>query len=194
MAALRRPHAAPTAGFTLVELLITIFLVGVIGSLVVAGVHQASRVLIHAEDENLGLQDAKVILDRLSRDVRQARGVVCDGAAEDPWCRQHLQLWMDTDSDYLEDPEEVVTWELEDNPDGEHFDVWRVRGVAPATPTRQLQASALIVKTLFEYNTPENADPSGATLVTMRMQYDALVGVGVDVRQASVSVRLRNKG
>lgn len=182
------------AGTTLIELLVTMALLSVVSSLVLVGVQQASRVMTRSDDENRGLQDAKIILDRLSRDIRQARGVVCDGAAGDTYCRQHLQLWIDSDSDYLTDPDEVVTWKLEDNPDGEHFDVWRVQGVAPAIPTQRRQASALIVKTLFSYDVGPDVDPSPATLVTLKMEYDAVVGRGTDIKQASVSVRLRNKG
>jgi prepilin-type N-terminal cleavage/methylation domain-containing protein len=183
---------------TLIELLVAMVLLGVVSSLVVSGLHQAVGVFIHTEDENRGLQDAKVILDRLSRDIRQARGVVCDRATTDPYCAQHLQLWVDSDSDYLQDPEEVVTWTLEDNADRKHFDVWRIQGVTPATPTRRLQASALVVKTLFSYSHEGqalvNIDPSPATVVTLRMKYDAMVGLGGAEREASVSVRLRNKG
>jgi prepilin-type N-terminal cleavage/methylation domain-containing protein len=182
------------AGVTLVELLITMTLLGVVSTLVVVGVQQAVGLLSHNDDENRGLQDAKIILDRLGRDIRQARGVVCDGAGGDTYCRQHLQLWIDADSDYLKDPVEIVTWKLEDNPDGEHFDVWRVQGVSPATPTQKRQASALIVKTLFSYDVGPNVDPSPATLVTLKMEYDAIVGRGTNIKQASVSVRLRNKG
>lgn len=194
MATLRRWMSRADSGMTLIELLVAMVLLLSVSSLVVVGVQQAVLVFHHTEDENRGLQDAKVILDRLSRDIRQARGVVCDKAAADKYCAQHLQLWIDDDSDYLQDPAEVVTWMLADNPDGEHFDVWRAKGVSPAVQTRKLQASALIVKTLFSYNVAANTDPSPATVVTMRMQYDAMVGVGVDTREASVSVRLRNKG
>lgn len=194
MVTLRRWMSASDSGMTLIELLVAMVLLGAVSSLVVVGVQQAVQVFHHAEDENRGLQDAKVILDRLARDIRQARGVVCDKAAGDTYCAQHLQLWIDDDSDYLQDPAEVVTWMLENNPDGEHFDVWRAKGVSPAAQTRTLQASALIVKTLFSYNVPPDTDPSPATTVTMRMQYDAMVGIGVDTREASVSVRLRNKG
>ncbi len=181
-------------GATLIELLVAMVLLGVVSALVLGGVQQATRVLTHTDDENRGLQDAKIILDRLSRDIRQARGVVCDGADGDTYCKQHLQLWIDADSDYLTDPEEIVTWKLEDNPDGMHFDVWRVQGVSPATVTKRRQASALIVKTLFTYDVGENVDPSPATLVTLKMEYDAIVGRGTNIKQASASVRLRNKG
>lgn len=182
------------SGMTLIELLVAMTLLGVVSSLVVAGVQQAGRVLTHTDDENRGLQDAKVILDRLSRDIRQARGVVCDAAPGDPYCEQHLQLWIDSDSDYLSDPEETVTWTLENNPDGVHFDVWRIQGVSPATPSKRLQASALIVKTLFFYDVGANTDPSPSRLVSLKMQYDAIVGRGVNIKEAAVSVRLRNKG
>ena len=60
---------------------------------------------------------------------------------------------------------------------------------------RRLQASALIVRTLFNYRTRGTAvQPEDATLVRLRMDYDAIVGRGVDVKQATVSARLRNKG
>jgi prepilin-type N-terminal cleavage/methylation domain-containing protein len=181
---------------TLIELLVAMVLLGVVSSLAAVGVQQASRVLRHTDDENRGLQDAKVILDRLSRDIRQARGVVCDGADGDTYCREHLQLWIDSDSDYIQDPQEVITWRLADSedPEDDHFDVWRVQGVSPATPTKRLQASSLIVKTLFYYDVGANRDPSSARVVSLEMEYDALVDQGVSRKKAAVSVRLRNKG
>jgi prepilin-type N-terminal cleavage/methylation domain-containing protein len=201
---------------TLIELLVAMTLLGVVSSLVVVGVRDAVRVLTLSDDENRGLQDAKVILDRLSRDIREARGVVCDSAPASPGdpvvdadglpsrCPDHIQLWVDDDSDYLEDASEVVTWQLSDNADGIHYDVWRCRGALGSDPCdgdatgveRKLQASALIVRTLFNYADASGnpVEPEDATLVRLRMDYDAIVGRGVDVKQASVSIRLRNKG
>lgn len=209
-------RARETRGMTLIELLIAMTLLGVVSSLVVVGVREAVRVMTHSDDENRGLQDAKVILDRLSRDIREARGVVCDDpdpAPGDPVvdvdglptrCPDYVQLWIDDDSDYLEDADEVVTWQLSENADGVHFDVWRCRGSLGADPCdgeatgveKRLQASALIVRTLFNYGDASGApvEPEDATLVRLKMDYDAIVGRGVNVKQASVSVRLRNKG
>ena len=121
-------------------------ILGVVGSLVTAAVLQASRSFIHVDDENKGLQDAKVILDRMGRDAREARGVVCDGgladpndpSSTDPLCAAHLQLWIDNNSDYAQQADEIVTWRLELN--GDHFDVWRIVGTG-ATAVRQRQAS-----------------------------------------------------
>ena len=55
----------------------------------------------------------------------------------------------------------------------------------------RVQASSLVVKTLFTYDT---VVPQEATVVTMKMKYDALIGRGVDERLAAMSARLRNKG
>jgi prepilin-type N-terminal cleavage/methylation domain-containing protein len=214
-------------GMTLIELLVAMSLLGVVSSLVLVGVQGAVRVMTHTDDENRGLQDAKVILDRLSRDIREARGVVCDDPAPQPGdpvlvpfdhdqdattapimihkrCPDRAQLWIDDDSDYLQDSTEVVTWELAANADGVHYDVWRCKGALGVNTCdanavgvdRRLQASALIVRTLFYYeNTSGNVvEPEAATLVSLKMDYDAIVGRGVDVKQAAVSARLRNKG
>lgn len=181
----------PERGLTLVELLVTIVLMSVVGSLALAAVVRAGKVLVHTEDENKGLQDAKVILERMSRDVRQARGVVCDAAASDPTCRFHLQLWVDQNSDYLQQDSEVITWQLQDNPDGEHFDVYRTVGLGAAASARR-QASTLIVKTVFDYEAGKPIEKS--QIVKIGMTYDALVGRGTDERKAAMTVRLRNKG
>lgn len=213
-------------GMTLIELLVAMSLLGVVSSLVVVGVRDAVRVMTHTDDENRGLQDAKVILDRLSRDIRQARGVVCnepvttgpvlvpedvDNNPATPAvlvhsrCPDYVQLWVDDDSDYLQDDGEVITWQLAANGDGIHYDVWRCKGALLAaepcdgTATgveRRLQASALIVRTLFNYQDFDGTavQPEAANLVRLRMDYDAIVGRGVDVKQATVSARLRNKG
>jgi prepilin-type N-terminal cleavage/methylation domain-containing protein len=178
-------------GLTLVELLVTIVLMGVVGSLVLAAVVRAGKVLVHTEDENKGLQDAKVILERMSRDVRQARGVVCDAAAADPTCQFHLQLWVDADSDYLKEDSEVITWNLQDNPDGEHFDVYRTVGLGAGAVARR-QASTLIVKTVFAYESGKPIEKS--QVVEIGLTYDALVGRGSDERKAALTARLRNKG
>lgn len=186
-------------GMTLVELLITMLLMGVVSSLVVVAVVQATRVLTHNDDEERGLQDAKVIFDRLARDVRQARGIVCDGAAADPGCASHLQVWVDSNSDYVEQPTEVITWRLQPDADGVHSDVYRVVGTgAGGTPqTVQREASSLIVNTLFTYygvNDVLVTDPAQAQRVDIQMTYDAILGQGTAPRTVDFSARLRNKG
>lgn len=188
-------------GVTLIETLVTMVLLAVVSSLVVGAVVQSSRVLTRTDDENRGLQDAKVILDRLGRDVRESRGVVCDGGladptdplSTDPGCLAHLQLWVDRNSDYLQQPTEVITWRLQKNADGVHFDVYRVVGTGTGgTPvTQRRQASSLIVQIAFGYDA---ASFDTVREVRMGMKYDAIIGRGSDVRQVATTARLRNKG
>ena len=178
-------------GLTLVELLVTMVLMGVVGTLVTSAVVNASQGLIHVEDENKGLQDAKVILDRMSRDARHARSIVCNATVADPSCEKHLELWIDKNSDYVPSDDEIVTWQLEQDPDGDHFDVYRVVGTGTSA-TRQRQASTLIVETLFRYEPGKTVEQS--QVVKMTLTYDAKVGLGTDERQAHFTARLRNRG
>jgi len=179
-------------GMTLIELLVTMILLAVVSSLVVVAVSQAGRILTHTDDEATGLADAKVILDRLGRDIREARSARCFPDPSDPTCAAHLQLWVDANSDYIQQPTEVITWRLEANADGVHRDVYRVVGTGEGgTPvTTHLQASSLIVTTIFTYDTG-NADT--ARQVDITLGYDSIVGRGSAPRVASLSARLRNK-
>jgi prepilin-type N-terminal cleavage/methylation domain-containing protein len=187
----RRLRAGRESGVTLIEMLVTMILLGVVGTLVTSAVVNASGGLVHTDDENKGLQDAKVILDRMGRDVRQARGVVCDAAASDPTCQGHLQLWVDSNSDYVKSNAEIITWQLEQDADGQHFDVYRIVGVG-ATAVKQRQASTLIVQTVFTYEAGKTIDKS--QVVQIGLTYDSKVGIGTNERQVAFTARLRNKG
>ena len=190
---------ADDSGMTLIELLVTMILLGVVSTLVVTAVTQAGRILTHTDDEATGLADAKVILDRLGRDIRESRSTECDGGLADPGdptsadanCNAHLQLWIDANSDYAQQESEVVTWRLQQNPDGVHFDVWRITGTGPSAVARR-QASSLIVRMAFEYDTGLAVED--ATEVRLSMQYDAIVGRGTEIRDVAFAARLRNKG
>lgn len=190
---------ADDSGMTLIELMVTMILLAVVSTLVVTAVSQAGRILTHTDDEATGLGDAKVILDRLGRDIRESRSTVCDGGLADPGdpasvdanCNAHLQLWIDANSDYAQQESEVVTWRLQQNPDGVHFDVWRITGVGPSAAAHR-QASSLIVQLAFEYDTGLAVED--ATEVTLSMQYDAIVGRGTAIRDVAFAARLRNKG
>ena len=198
-------RGAHDAGLTLIELIVATSLMGVVSTLVVGAVVQSQLVLTHNDDENRGLQDAKVIMDRLGRDVREARSVVCDGglsdpsdaASTDPYCASHLQLWIDSNSDYVKQDGEVVTWRLKRSTDGEHYDVWRSLGTGAVPLSQKRQATSLWTKFAFTY---DYLDGSGHPVfgkvqqVRIEIQYDAIVGRGTKVRSAAFAARLRNKG
>jgi prepilin-type N-terminal cleavage/methylation domain-containing protein len=198
MAGALRSRRHDESGLTLVELLVTMMLLAVVSTLVVSAVAQTVRVLTQTQDEATGLNDAKVVLDRLGRDIREARGVVCLPDPTDPECKAHLQLWIDSNSDYALQDEEIVTWKLLPNPDSVHYDVWRYVGPEGAHVAEHRQASSLIVEIAFCYD--DNPDPvlcagfyPEVEQIRIRMQYDALIGRGTELRDVGFAVRLRNK-
>jgi prepilin-type N-terminal cleavage/methylation domain-containing protein len=188
------------AGVTLVEVIVTMLLLGIVSTIVTTAVIQANQIVLHTRDETTGLTDVRNVVERLGRDVRDARGVVCDGGladpsdntSADPSCNSHLQLWIDYDADYVVDNDEIVTWRLQAEPDGEHFSVLRIRGngLAGNVPLTQRSASTLVMRFAFTYD----AAPPASQVVRIGMRYDAEVGVGTDERQIAFSARLRNKG
>ena len=77
----RRRWIGTDAGMTLVELMVAMTLLLGLSTMIVMFVSSAVRVQIHNDDENRGLSDAKVILDRLARDIRSARAATCNDSA-----------------------------------------------------------------------------------------------------------------
>lgn len=195
-------------GFTLIELMVSMAILSVIGAIVVGFIVSGNRAFLQADDETRGLADVRLVLDQVARDIRSSAGVLCDGGladqadpnSADPSCAAHLQLWLDTDSDYVEESGEVVTWFVRQ--DGDHLDVIR----QDAAGTTRVLATSLIDSVLFVYDATNVADacnpagpgatgsgtPTTASLVTVTMQYDPLIGAGSTERCASTSVRIRN--
>src|SRR5438067_11371440 len=104
-------------GMTLVELMVSMLLMGIVGSLVTAGVVNVVNGLRHTDNENQGLSDVRNVAERIARDVRDARGVY-SGATQ-----SQLQIWIDYNSDYrIENSTELVTWTVYQT--GTHYYVY----------------------------------------------------------------------
>src|SRR5690349_4976379 len=104
---MRLPHRGDDAGITLVETLVSMMILSIIGAIVLAATVSTHRTMRASDDDTRGQEDVAVVVDRLTRDIRDARGVVCDGAMSDPTCARHLQLWIDYNSDYKQDTSET---------------------------------------------------------------------------------------
>jgi prepilin-type N-terminal cleavage/methylation domain-containing protein len=176
-------------GFTLVELLVSITLMAILGMALVMALVTTVRVQKVGQDESQGLGDVRAVIERLGRDVRDARAVTCDGAAGDTTCQSHLQLWIDYNSNYKIDPaSEIVTWQLTRTPDGTHFEVTRTVGGVTS-----VVATSLIVQVAFAYDfAPTSLSTSPTNTVTTSMRYDSLIGIGSKPRDLSFTERLRN--
>jgi len=185
-------------GTTLIEVLVTSILLTVISGLTFYAFLSASNVVRNTDDESIGLTDVRIVVERMGRDIRNARAVVClpdttIDAAGDPTCAAHLNLWIDNNSNYRLDSGETIAWKLLPKGDGVHFDVVR-RNLD--TGQAAIQATTLVVQFAFGYDVlpTTTATTSKTTYVKTAMTYDARVGSGVSSRTVEFSDRLRNQG
>jgi prepilin-type N-terminal cleavage/methylation domain-containing protein len=194
IARLLRRRGPSESGVTLVELLVSIALMSVVSSLVTAGIVASNRVLRNNDDESRGLADVRKVSERLGRDLRESRSVVCDGAVTDPTCQRHLQLWIDDNSDYKQQSSETITWQLQPaSADPSHFNMIR----SSATGTTAVEARTIVSNVAFTYDYPPGAVAPGATalhtkVVNVDITYDAVVGQSTGQRSITFSERLRN--
>ena len=77
-----RDRRRDQAGFTLVEMLVVLMLVGVVGSVVMSVTVQAMRTASRQEDQTRTLTAAKVGLERMTRELRGANSLITTGARE----------------------------------------------------------------------------------------------------------------
>jgi hypothetical protein len=137
--------------------------------------HKALR---HNEDESQGLADVRKVVERLGRDIRDARGVAAGADAS------HLVLWIDYNSDYKQSSAETVTWQLRPARSAGHYEVIRQVG-----GSREIvEATYLVSAIAFSYDKPA----PNTRLVTAAMTYDAVIGGAATQRTSSFSARLRN--
>jgi len=193
-------------GLTLVELLITMVIMGVVGIIVTSAMVNQNKLFRSTEDQSAGLQDVRVASERLGRDIRDARAVLCNPAgtpaalASDTICESHLQVWIDYNSDYKQQADETVTWWLRKRVStctaNCYFDLVRSVG----TSTAIVEAHTIINNVAFTYAqvAPGSTQPAPGAAATnevrTRMEYDArkASGDGTASRFVRFTARLRN--
>ena len=200
MTRLRRVLARGDRGVSLVETLVVMVLLTIVSTLVTRAVLDSHQVVRIVEDQTQGLADVRIASERLGRDIRQARSVVCNPVgtpapvvAADPTCLFHLQLWVDENSDYVQQAAETVTWSLEASTRPNQFDLVRTIGAGPGV----VQARTIVVQVAFAYDLAplSTAPPPGAahtSVVSVNMTYDSNVRSGTQNKTVSFTGRLRN--
>lgn len=200
MARRRHRRTRNDHGVTLVETLIVMVLLAIVSTLVTRAVLDSHQVVRLVEDQTQGLADVRVASERLGRDIREARSVVCNPTgtppalvSADPTCQFHLQLWIDYNSDYVQQSAETVTWSLEVSDRPEQFNLVRTVGAG----TGQVQARTIVVQVAFGYDRQplSAAPPPGAahtSVVNVDMTYDSNRKSGTSNKTVSFTGRLRN--
>jgi len=195
-----RPDLGPRdAGVTLVELLVSTVLMAVIGLVTTTAFVDAHKLYRVSDDETTGLADVRTAAERLAQDVRDARSVLCNPAGTpaalataDPTCVRHLQLWVDYNSDYVQQSSETVTWQLINTSVPGHHDLIRLIG-----SVSQTEARTIVSQVAFNYDVlPAASAPAPGmahtTTVNTGVSYDARLSDGSTPRTTSFSARLRN--
>ena len=201
-------HRHDDSGVTLVEVIISTVLMSVVVAAIASAMHSGRRVFTLADDEATGVIDIRAAVERLGRDVRNARALDAGATSST------LALWIDANSDYQRQADEVVTWTIVAN--GSHFDVRRQVG----SGTALTQASTVVSAIAFCYRTGSSdptADPlqgcingsasapytlttgaltaaqaKSARFITTIMTYDPRVSNGTNQRTVTFSERMRN--
>lgn len=186
-------------GVTLVEVLVVVVLLSVVGTLVTKAVVDSHKVVRVTDDQTQGLSDVRLAAERLGRDIRDARAVLCNPsgtapalAAADPSCQYHLQLWVDYNSDYAQQASETVTWQLATSARPNQYDL--VRAV---DGNQVVQARTIVTQVAFSYDrapgsTVPMAGEVSTELVNVNMTYDAVLKYGTTAKSVAFTGRLRN--
>lgn len=181
-------------GLTLVELLVTMVLFGVVSAICVAAFLSGSETVGRIDDDARGQGDQRIVAQRLSRDLREARGIDTPAVGVDP--KGQLTVWIDANANYVKDVGEIVTWKLAStaNPDG-HYDVARSTNGGKSV----IVGRALVSSIAFSYRNDSistsplpDASVDKANVVLVSTKYDAIVNNYLQTRQTTFETRLRN--
>jgi type II secretory pathway pseudopilin PulG len=166
-------------GTSLVELLITIMVAGIIGAALVTSVVTVNRTERTMQAVRDNVDEARISLDRLRIELRGARRVFHDPDGT------HLQFWLDRNGDEQIQVEEIVHFALVEPGDGTaRLERW----TADTPGQRQVIAWNLVPNTPFTYDQPSPR----TRLVDVELVVDAGGNRGAEPKTVHTQVRLRN--
>jgi prepilin-type N-terminal cleavage/methylation domain-containing protein len=169
-------------GMTLIELLVAMVLSSLVGLVTLSAVTKVMDGLGKVSNDTQGLTDVRTVQERLSRDLRQARGIDAGATSS------QLSIWIDSNSDYVKTADEVVVWQAVNAP-GTSTKKQVKRTVGAQTP--MVVGRTLVSNAVFAYN---NATVTLANVVTVSISYDAVFGKSHTSKHMQFSVTLRNFG
>jgi type II secretory pathway pseudopilin PulG len=182
-------------GMSLVELLVAMMLTLVVGAILITAVTGTHRLFRITDDEATGQTDIRTTIERLGRDIRNARSL--DAGAND----SQLVLWIDSNSDYKKQTAtEVVTWSLQPGLSGEHLDVTRTVG---SSTSRTAQFVISLLAFCYKVDAEDGcltipvggldqATADSVRVVTSDIEYDANRSRGQSSRRTNFTERMRN--
>lgn len=181
-------------GVTIVEMMATLTILSAVLGITLSFINGSASVLGNVEDATEGLRDVNILTDRLSRDLRDARGINSTATTD------NLTIWIDYNSNYIQTSNETINWSLVPGSTPGQLDAVRTTG----TGVTEVLGSTLIEGVLFYYDAVDNLDTfvAGGALdqrpvettrvVAMRITYDAIVNAYATQKTVTFRTRLRN--
>ena len=167
-------------GFTLVELLVTVMLLGIVMSGVMTVVITVQRTQLFQVDTSVSMDETRKAMDRMRTEVRASRRVLTTSD------EKGLDVWVDKDQDGVSDADEQVSYEIV--ADGTTAVLQRSTQAAPAPVVVGRQLS--LDHSKFEY---DNGMPDFDTrVVTMTLTAEGPQSTSAEPLTVSAQVRLRN--
>jgi type II secretory pathway pseudopilin PulG len=105
-------------GVGIVELVVTMVLLGIIGTATTSIVVSSIRVERVTDDLRTNLDEARVAAERMRRDVREARRIYVTSPEGLTSGSSQIAFWRDTNQDQLQQTSEQVTYRFAAEPDG----------------------------------------------------------------------------
>lgn len=165
-------------GFTLVELLILMAVSAIVVTVAYAGLNGATRTDDFTRNDAEALVSLRTGMDRLEKELRQARAVYDDSTAT------LVKFWVDYDRDNQQDPVEQVSWTLEAGDSG-----WELTRDTEAGTGDYFATANLLSGSQFTYDPA----PPETTTVVIRLLADSDLDPGTaGTRTLRTEVRLRN--
>lgn len=164
-------------GVSIVELAIAAGISMVVLAVLFAGAVTVQRTEVVSEDDSRSLGELRVSLERLSKELRQARIVYADSTAA------RIRFWVDRDGDNQQDSVERVIWESATV--GSRAELRRSTDAGGGS---SVVSDALVPGDLFGY-TPA---PPATSIVSITLAADVRPGSRAGPRTVNTQVRLRN--
>lgn len=191
MSRIQARRAPDETGLTVIELSVVMMLMSLVAVITYSALGSSSAVVGRVEDEQRGLADVKIVAERLSRDLRAARGVEPSPASN----QSTLVIWIDNNADYRRSDGEIVTWKIVTGADPRQFDVIR-RTTGP--DKAQVVGQSIASDIAFRYGGPDTGGSltptatSRTNLVSVTVSYDAIPGLYSGDKMVGFDVRMRN--
>lgn len=166
------------AGLSLVELLVAMVLTAIIGSTVLAIITTSLRTARFASDTRSTLDETRVAVERVARELRGARRVYTTSSGTT------LSFWTDADFDGLQDTSEQLTYSLVTT--GGQTQLQRSTAVTASTP--RVIARGLSPAAAFTYDVA----PPATRVVTITFTATGTPAGGASPLASTAGVRLRN--